>query len=153
MLTYLCEENIQSKEPTELFDTVFIPNSTKSIKEITNEANYNLNFKEKGIGINSKAIEMLYSNDKFNPIEFSNELNDFSKITFALQNSNQNFDEILKNICNLQNQIFENNQNVSTDIIIDLDEKQQQETREYLLENISSLSEITIPSTKTKLDQ
>lgn len=151
LLAYLCEENIQSKEPTELFDKIFIPNSTKSIKEIANETSYISEFEENGIGFHSKAIEMLYSNDKFNPMKFSNELIDFSKITFDVQSSNQNFDDILKNIGNLQNQIFKKNQNVSIDIIIDLDEKQQQETREYLLKNISSLSEITIPSTKTKI--
>lgn len=101
ILSYLSKFNIQSNEPIEITDSIFIPNEAGNFEEIfvrlnqfKNEINH--------IGINSNAIEMLYSNKSFDFNDLLALLDNFSKITINIKSSINNFYNILNNLASIK---------------------------------------------------
>ena len=100
-LLYLLNKNHQSKQPMNIFYSIFIPGEADDFNDIIKL--YNQNKKEiKEIGIKSKTFEMLYAINSFNLSDLFNQLNSFSKIYIKLRNTISKFDIIIQDIYNIK---------------------------------------------------
>ena len=99
---YLFEENLQSKQLIDIFNSIFITEETYIFHYFFSKINLD---SSEHICFKSKALEILLACNSFDDNKFNNCIKDFSKVSFELQTSTINFKDILMNISKLKTKL------------------------------------------------